>query len=821
MSARKLAGTARWLKHLGSIALVLALPAPLVTMGAGSAHAQDLESITRELTSVEGQADALVHEPLEVNQRRSPTYVEERLTDGQLFYQLQDYIHAAIIFTDLVDNYPDHAAFPDAQFLLADSLFRAGDYFGARSQFRIVIDHASESRFRPYTQRALGRLIEIAIHTRDFDGIEDVFSALSRLPPAEIEATTTYFRAKYLFSRAVPTEEILRIDPGTTVGSTSGIGRGPIGQSGEAPARPVIDVELLEQARQGFAAVAEGSPYYPQALYFIGVIYTVREQYPQAIEAFARVLRTEATTEEHRAVEELAHLALGRLYYETDQLEQAIEAYQAIPRTSSRFDIALYEIAWVYIRLGDSVRAERALEVLTVAAPDSRYIPDGKLLRANLLLRNGRLDEAYAVFREVAAEFGPVRVELDQMIADHSADPVGYFRELVRDNMETFDVGAFLPPLAQRWAEIEGDMGRAMSVLEDLAEARRMVRDTANLVARLEAALATPNIVVIFSDLRDYSERNVAMRNRVARLRSQLIGIEARGARGSAELDEVRGRRREIERELASMPTSEDDFIAMDEEVLGRIRRLEREIARMETDLYGMEAVITATEHYIETRPAGEGEPSGLAAVREELARQREQLTAYRSEIESLRIEVSTARLQVGVGDDRYTNHETLRTEYNRLVDREHELGGSGDSRTDQLFRRISTVERMLDTHEGHLEETARARANETLGEVREEAVLVDGYRTALAELETEAEEVVGAVAYMNFRAVQRRFYDLVLRADVGRVDVAWARREEHRMRVEMLTRNRSREIQALDDEFAEITDESETAETPPSRGPE
>src|SRR5690606_16459457 len=128
------------------------------------------------------------------------------------------------------------------------------------------------------------------------------------------------------------------------------------------------------------------------------------------------------------------------------------------------FHIALYEIAWVYIRMGDSTRAERALEVLAVAAPESRFMPDGKLLRGNLLLRNGRFDDANRTFREIAREFGPVRRELDQILADH-ADPAAYFRGLVRENMESFDANAFLPPLAQRWAELEGDMDRALSVL--------------------------------------------------------------------------------------------------------------------------------------------------------------------------------------------------------------------------------------------------------------------------------------------------------------------------------------------------------------------
>lgn len=795
---RALEGRGGWGRRQQATAPVwFVLVVSALSWAAPDVHAQDLESITRDLTTIEGQADALSHEPVE--ETRSPTFVEERLTDGELFYRLNDYVHASIILTDVVEHYPEHAAYPDALFLLSDSLFRAGDYFGSRTRFREIIDHSSESRFRPYVQRALGRLIEIAVHTRDFDGIEEVFAALSRLPPAEIEATTTYFRAKYLYSRAVPTEEILR--DGTA--------------EERAAARARIDLEGLEAARQAFAAVAEGSPYYPQALYFIGVIHTLREQYPQAIEAFARVLRTEAGTDEHEDVTELAQLALGRLYYETDQLEQAIEAYQAIPRTSPHFDVALYEIAWVYIRLGDATRAERALEVLTVAAPDSRFIPDGKLLRGNLLLRNGRFEEANEVFREVAAEFGPVRRELDAMIAEHDADPLGYFRSLVRENLDSFDVDAFLPPLAQRWAELEGDMDRAMGVLEDLSEARSMVRETEELVARLEAALNAPNLAVVFADLRAQRERSVALRNRVMRLRASLVGIEERehGA-ASGELAEVRARRREIERFASEMPTTEEDFEEMDAEVMGRFHEMERDLANMEVELYGMEAIITATEHYIDTRPEEERTAEGEAAARNELELQRAQVEEFRTMIDGFRVEVEALRIQVGVGDDRYLRHERLREEYAELVEREHSLGGRSDSRTEALYRRLTEVERVLDGHDRDIDAAATARAERIRGEVSEESVNIERYHTELTALEAEAEDVVGTVAYVNFRAVQHRFYDLVLRADVGRIDVAWMQREEHADRVEMLTRNRSAEMQALDDEFREIMDEAgETTE--------
>lgn len=766
-----------------------ALAVALVT---GSASAQNIDAVTREVVDIEGRTARLLREPLRRDQRRSPTFVEERLTDGELFYRLQDYVRASIIFTDIAENYPEHRAYPDALFLLGDSLFRAGDFLGARTRFRELISHSGEARFRPFVQRALGRLIEIAIHTRDFDGVEGYFAQLSQIPPSEIEATTHYFRAKYLYNRAVPTEDVLRAR-----------------REGE-PA-PQLDQATLEQARQAFEGVQEGSPYYPQARYFIGVIYTLREQYPQAIEAFRRVLRAPAETQEQRQVIELTQLALGRLYYETDQLDQAAEAYQAVPRTSANFHVALYEIAWVYIRMGDSTRAERALEVLSVAAPESRFIPDGKILRANLLLRNGRFDDANRIFREVAREFGPVRRELDQMIEEH-ADPHAYFRGLVRENMESFDANAFLPPLAQRWAEMEGDMDRALSVLSDLSTARRLVRETSELVERLEAALAQPNRVAVFADLRLQMERATALRNRVARTRRDLMRLlEQRQPSAASEVADLVRQMRAIERSFDGMPVDDGDFAEFDDGVLGRYRRLGRELGRMEVELQGMEARIVAMERYLQDTEE-QRDPQGVAAMRNELTAHRTSVAEYREQIRQLRIALEAARIQVGVGDARYERHDRLRREHARLAALVQERVGARDPALAALFGRVDRVERQIEGREQEILRIVDERTADIRRQLQEESQRIAGFRQALTELEQETEVVVGAVTYENYRQVQQRFYDLVLRADVGRIDVAWARREEHRMRVEMLTRDRAREMRTLDDEFREIMDEAAAA---------
>jgi TolA-binding protein len=769
-------------------------------MVAAPLHAQDLSKVVTELTLVEGEAEQLRSIPLRKAQLRSATYVEERLTDGELFFRLKDYVRASIIFTDIVDNYPQHVAYPDALFLLGESLYHAGDYLGARTRFREMLARADEGVFRQYVQRALGRLIEIAIKVRDFDGVDDYFARLSRLPPAEVEDATAYFRAKYLYSVAVA-DDVLPPN------------QGPEEQLD--PTKLAIDAAALEQARVAFEVVSARSPYYPQARYFIGVIHTLRGQYGQAVDAFKRVCQLKPTDEAQRTVVELAELGLGRVQYEMDKLPEAINAYQLIPRTSPNFDAALYEIAWVYIRQGDSSRAERALEVLSVAVPDSKYIPDAKILRGNLLLRNGRFDAAQEVFEELSAQFAPVRDELDGLVANHE-DPAEHFRVIVRENMESFEITSFLPPLALRWATMEGDMERAMGALADLSQARRLVRETSDIATRLNRALEADNPENVFPDLRVHRERTVALRNRLSSLRQKLSAIEAKTATGakSPELTTLQGQRREVEKQLAALPTSDKDFNKRSAQADGDFKALRTQLSHLEVDLMGMEAKITATERFASDTLRGKGQDAGLEALLAELKTHSEAIAAYRERMGGVRNDVEAGRLRVGVGDSTFDQEEALRLQHAALVTQERALlasmGVRSNPQVDSAYRRIDGAEMLVAAHDASVDAVVADRVKEMRQVLDEEGAKLVQYRDRLQALEGESEIVIGGVAYINFNKVRGRFYELVLRADVGVIDVGWARREEHRMRVEMLTRERTRAIKALDDEFREIMEGGE-----------
>jgi tetratricopeptide (TPR) repeat protein len=773
-----------------------AVLAVLVSIVGTSARgsAQDLTSATRAVAEIETDATQLRKVPVRGTDVRSPTYVEERLADGQLYYRLRDYVRASIVLTDIVDNFAQHPGYPDALFYLGESLFQAGDYLGARARYRLVLDRSDEALFRGHVQAALGRLIEIAIHIRDFTGVDAYFERLSRLPPAEVESATAYFRAKYLYNLAVPMDSVA---------------------SSESPL-PQPDPQQLETARQAFEAVSSRSPYYAQARYFVGVTCTLRGQYSQAIEAFKRVMAVPVTGERGRDVQELARLALGRLYYETGQLEAAVAAYEGVERTSRHFDTALYEVTWVHIRAGDATRAERALELLSIAQPDSRYIPDGKLLRGNLLIREGRYADAHTVFEQVTREFQPVRDELAAMVAGHE-DPQLYFRELVRTNLDDFDAEAFLPPLAARWSIIEGDMARAVSAVGDLAQTGQLIRETTTVAARLASALGSQNPVNVFRDLRNHRERSIALRNRLALIRRQLIeAVAASSAQyNSAEVAAVRAERKQLEAQLQKLPTKPEHFEGRNTLVDSEFLRLRRQLAELELTMLGMEARITATRSYMAATMKSPEQQAGVAAILAELEQQRAAITEYRESVVKVREEIETARVHVGVGDGNFQVDEALRTKHAALVARERQLvaalGGGTSAQVQGVFQRVDATEASLQAHDQLVDQVVQERVTAMQQVLAVESAKVDEYSAALMTLREETVEVVGGVVYENFRKVERRFYDLVLKADVGIVDVGWAERESARMRVDALTRERSRILKALDDEFVEIMDERGT----------
>src|SRR5690606_16118302 len=126
--------------------------------------------------------------------------------------------------------------------------------------------------------------------------------------------------------------------------------------------------------------------------------------------------------------------------------------------------------AWVYVRVGDYMRAERALELLSVAAPDTLDVADGALLRADLMLRSGRFDRALASYEDVRSRFEPARQRVDEFLAVTN-DPAVYYDRLVEDALSLGGPSA-LPDVVLDWVRDEARGDRVFAVLDDVTHAR-------------------------------------------------------------------------------------------------------------------------------------------------------------------------------------------------------------------------------------------------------------------------------------------------------------------------------------------------------------
>ena len=182
--------------------------------------------------------------------------------------------------------------------------------------------------------------------------------------------------------------------------------------------------------------------------------------------------------------------------------------------------------------------------------------------------------------------------------------------EVVRENIDNFDLDDFLPRSAQRWIELEADHERALEVLADLSEAKKLVEETDELAARITAVLAAPNRVSVFSDLRRDKERVTGLRNRAARTRGTWIDAEASqlGPR-SGQAGGARTTRRQLQAAVMKMPVDTEEFIDRDLVLLGEYREAEGDLNDLRVEILGLEARIVASRSAIPALDPDEGRP--------------------------------------------------------------------------------------------------------------------------------------------------------------------------------------------------------------------
>lgn len=787
--------TSRGLGGAAAVLLSLALVAP------GTAAADAIDDIARKLLGYEAEVGELgqgIQAPRDIQQQGARDKASRKLIDAQVAFGVGDFDAAALMLYDFVEQYPGHPDHDAGLYYLAESLFQKGDLVASRSFFQRLVEDAGDSS--KFYQQGLERLIELSLELRDNSEVDRWLRAIDQVPESKRRSSVPYVQGKYAFFQ-----------------------------------------EDYADARGYFAKVSTDSDYYFQSQYFLGASQVASGDLAGALRTYVALTRARPTDDDDKRVVELAWMALGRLHYERDQPSKAIDHYLQIDRRSDLFDEALLEVAWVYVKARQFDKALRALELLSLTDPTSSRMPEVKILEGNLRIRKaqriveaneeGNSTEQYAkaikVFQILDRTFRKPHDELAALI-ETSATAEGFMAQITGRTSETFEVDATLPEVAAGWVREEPEVQRVVTIETDLEQIETEIAEAEETIVRLERALGTASRVNIFPVLAEKKTRATEILEDVFALRLELAtherGLVKKHASGSevAELERLAARRQQIAKQLADQPHADLAYGDRVAAARAEFDELDKRAAEVSTVIDSTNATLVALQKYIADQGT-ELEAEALERFRTDIVALETELEAMRDELKQVRRDATLAKDSAGSGDEAARKAKELRDQLARALDDEHRalarvaqrMSGTDRTKANQiasLTRKSSAIAASLEQVNQRIDAVVDYALGDVRDELADQRAKLSAYRQEFLLYEDESRVLGGVIIATSFRNVKKKFYDVLVRSDVGVIDVTWSQREAAQNAERSLELDLNRELQTLASDFRDIIKEEQDA---------
>lgn len=727
--------------------------------------------------------------------RREDGRLSRRLREAEVQSLIGDHYRAAIVLFDVVDR-PEVRVHPDyrkAVFLMAESLRKAGHPRLARRYYKEL---ASLTEGKRLGHVVIG-LLEVASTTGDFEGVEVHIARWKAAADESVRPQVDLAYGKALFRGADK------------------------------------DLTRFSKALSLFQGVPQGKPESAPAAYYAGVTLVRMERYTEAIREFERTLDQAFAHPSSTETRELAYLSLGRLHQELGNTSAALDSYQGISKDSPFFADMLYEVAWAHVGAAEEApdpksqrssfrRALDATELLMAAAPDSLLFPDARVLQGNLQIRLGAPENAYDTFQGIVDQFGGAKSELDALIASRK-DARQFFDELIQADLQRLQQATLLPPMVMKFALDNRQIAKAVGVRRELLQTTEDLDEAQSLVRTLEEALASEQRFGMFPGLRQARLRALSVQNRMLSAHSELLTLE----RGIfvpyvnvvtlARLEVLRAQARRLERDISALPRTDQEIEKSRKQLESDYEKIAHRAFRMLSETRALRAQLVAANLWMVNQGV-KLKPKERELTDDRMSRASIEIAALEEEIETVQMEVDRAAL-LSRGDGGWARAERLRKEINSAIEEQRKLLAPLRSqlpsellgvtaRIDQQREALRRLDSDLATLQIRLEQSVDARVDEVRKKVLDELRALRGFRAEQTELAGIADNLLGPVAEETMREVGTEFETLVLKADVGILDVAWARKKARTDKVTELVRELRRRSSELEDEFAQILED-------------
>jgi TolA-binding protein len=753
-----------------------------LTSGGRHADARGLSAIRQEIRQLDGSLNHYL-KVLKMPKGKSRRTLMKRFLDGLVLYEMKDFDKAAVVFMDLVAHHKNSVAARQARFYLAECLYKRREYHSALGHYQAVVDRGPTTK---HYQRALQRLLELAFRTHDHSRVHKLVARIQQIPTGQRDESMEYVLGKYYYHRG-----------------------------------------LYKRAKQVFASIPLTGKHGDQARYFLGVIAIKEKKLKNAQNIFQRSLRRIKANREKgkplkgkkRRLRDLFTMALARLHYHNDDPDGAIRLYKTLSRRSAQFEQALYELAWAYLRAWEFYRAIKSLELLVLLNPDSKHVPESKILVGNLKIIAHQFAEAKKLFKQTAKNYRPIYHKVRQLQKEHwSASK--FLALLTDEGTEALDIEVYLPKDTVKTLKRQPQVRRAMRIIGDVKRIKSVIASCERIITRVERRLNSASRISAFPELARARAHAVEVEIKLARVRAELVGKlkkvvgPAASAQERAELARLEKKRTKLEKMVKEMPASGEAFELRVAKIRATYDKKESKLHKLSIMVQGLQAKLIAIKNYYESTRAQQKLPASV--IQKKVSALKKEIAYLQKEATAIRAAIDDGRTAAGIDDETMRQERRVRAQYKQVLERQRRLMatirsrmGAGNqgraAQVENVLRTAANVRRKLDTYNRRIEKLLAFKLGRTRRILAEEKQNLKSYKALLVGYEPESREVAGGVTKESFHAIAGDLSELLVKADVGILDVAWAIKTAQSEKWAKHTRKQGKALQALEERFQEV----------------
>ena len=737
--------------------------------------AKELASASSRIGDVEASLRALQEDFSNRKGLMGSAEARMRYKEAVYYYLMSEYGKAARAFFTLVESgaLSDKALLADSEWYLGESLFEMGNFTLAEEAYKYIIDQGFS---HPLFADAVRRQLEVYGIT----GQADRFFSL--------------YQNYVVSNRVQPTDLIVY-----------------------TLAKSFYRQDDLLRAKSLFTDIQPDSPLYAKSRYFLGTVRVVEENLPGAIEEFNKVTEVSADDESLKEVLELAHLALGRLYFETGELDASSENYQRIGRDSKYFSEALYEVVWTFIKKGNYNEALRAVEIFLLAFPEHQFTAELKLLQGDLHMKLTNYDQAKDTYEGVVEEYSPIKIRLKDLSQSGSKAEYWFDTLAGLDEATGYDASG-LPAFAVEMLVKQQEFSRTRSAVTELDEQDNEITTSEDMISEIEAALGGE--VKTLGSFKRAREQLEQVYGDVLRIQLDLLLVKEEylvdALEGSAitalrPLQTQRQKLAAAERRVSEIASQSADKLQVYDEqvraVQSRAYRSLQEAIRLQSEVDALVDMLDSgssplwTEHHPKVR-------ARLQKLKKQLEREIVELKGLQGDVarRTIMAPVERSAGQVDTRRARDLIKQKLGELHLAFSDIEKQLGSkklleewaTAWARLEKIASGAASVSSSMTTLEQTELESVRNRLNVERMSVRASRSEVDG-------LIVEAEALSVEVTQAGFSELKDVFSGQILRADIGIVDVYWNEKKLISDEIKLLQLTREERQEALKARFDRI----------------